>query len=174
MSDNLGSNIFPEKVVKTTGSNGTSYTSDVYSFEAWTNITLIYLVCMLIFIGISAPFTAAIFMIFYCRRINVKPVPTSHNLFGALAAIYMLVDYHFHWFFSEVIKLFFSHDNFMRVLYLNLALAIMHIILLLTGDGISKLADDNRGVATAYVIFFTILAYRLAIALIDNKIIHII
>lgn len=135
MSQN-SSSIFPEKIIKTNSDINGGFTSSVYTLEAWGNHVLFNLLFIGAFIIMLAPLVSVLFLFFYCCYITNKPIPNSHNLFGALAAIYFLVDFYHYWWLSQLITIFFSDENLHKLLYLNMGLVMTHIVFLLFGESI--------------------------------------
>jgi hypothetical protein len=132
----MDNNIFPEKIVRTTSADGSIMTSAVYTLEAWSNITIFGLIINLFLIGIFMPFVSALFLLFFCFGVKTRPIPNSHNLFGLLSSLYILIDFYKKWIFSSFIEIFFKTENIHEIQYINTGLLMVHFILLLFGQKI--------------------------------------
>lgn len=172
MSDNnfikaSDATLVPEKVVSTYGNDGSKHTSFVYSLESWATLNLFSIFAVIAFMLTFIPVASAIFLLFYLLRIHVRPLPNSHNLFGALASLYLLIDYHNGWVMSSLIGCFFSHQYQYLMLYANLALFFTNTILLFLGTTI--LGDSKSKIASILAVFILfIISFFISKGLIDN------
>ena len=136
--------IFPEKTIRTTGNDGTKYTSQVYSFEGWGTLSFYSMIFMIIFTGILAPFVSVIFLLLFAIYMNVEPIPNSHNVFGILGSIYMMIDIYNHWFLSFILRIFFDVELITQTICFNMALIITHLVLLLLGSDFYGLCGRSK------------------------------
>ena len=60
--------IFPEKIVKTRGSDGTSFTSEIYSLENWANLGIL-----------GFAIAAFFYFIFYTIAISINAFVVLHG-----------------------------------------------------------------------------------------------
>jgi len=172
MSDNnfikaSDASLVPEKVVSTYGNDGSKHTSFVYSLESWATLNLFSIFSVVAFILTFIPIASVIFFFFYLLRIHVRPLPNSHNLFGALASLYLLIDYHNGWVMSRLIGCFFSHQYQYLILYANLALLFTHTILLFLGTTILGSTRSRVASMIAVLVLF-IISFFISKGLIDS------
>lgn len=167
------SNLVPEKVITSYGNDGSKHTSFVYSLETWATFNLFSIFAILAFMLTLIPIVSAIFLIFLLLRIDAKPLPNSHNFFGGLAALYLLIDYHNGWLISRLIGCFFSYQYQYWMLYGNLALLFTHTFLFFLGDNIVAITKTKVG-SILIIILLVILSLITSRILIDNNFISFI
>jgi hypothetical protein len=169
----INNSIFPEKIIRTTGADGSKFTSQVYSFENWGNLSLISLFYFLGVLSVVAPFASAILLLFYVFSIDRIPSYCSHNFFGGLISLYLLIDIHKGWLFSVLIDIFTDPIEFKKVIYLQLGLLILHTILFFFGNVIYTFCFRNKFISFLVIAFMLYLTYNFSIFLIINKIVKI-
>jgi hypothetical protein len=169
----INNNIFPEKIVRTTGSDGSDFTSRIYSFENWGNLSLIGLFYFLAVLSVVAPLASGIFLLCYVLSIDRIPTFCSNNFFGGLVALYLLIDIHKGWIFSELIDVFTEPEEFKRVINFQLALLITHTFLFFGGSIVYNLCFRSKFISFLAIGFMVYLSYSIAIFLISNNIVKI-
>jgi len=169
----INNSIFPEKIVRTTGSNGTSFTSQVYSFENWGNLSLISLFYFLAVLSVIAPLASGLLLLFYVLSIDRIPTFCSHNFFGGIVALYLLIDIHKGWIFSELIDVFTEPHEFNRVINFQLALLIIHTLLFFGGGVVYNLCLRSKFLSFLLIGAMLYLSYYISIFLIANHIVKI-
>jgi hypothetical protein len=169
----INNSIFPEKIVRTTGSNGTSFTSQVYSFENWGNLSLISLFYFLAVLSVIAPLASGLLLLFYALSIDRIPTFCSHNFFGGIVALYLLIDIHKGWIFSELIDVFTEPHEFNRVINFQLALLIIHTLLFFGGGVVYNLCLRSKFLSFLLIGAMLYLSYYISIFLIANHIVKI-
>ena len=170
---NSDSSLVPEKVITTYGNDGSKHTSFVYSLESWATFNLFSIFAITAFMLTLIPIVSAIFLLFLLLRIDVRPLPNSHNLFGGIASLYLLIDYHNGWFVSELLGCFFSNQHQYWILYGNLALLFIHVFLFIFGNTLITLIKNKTWF---FFIIFVLLVLSLLVSriLIDNNFISFI
>ena len=169
----INNNIFPEKIVRTTGSDGTSFTSQIYSFENWGNLSLIGLFYFLAVLSVIAPMASGLLLLFYALSINRIPTFCSHNFFGGIIALYLLIDIHKGWIFSVLIDVFTDPDEFKMVINFQLALLITHTLLFFAGGIIYNFCLRSKFISFLAIGFMLYLSYFISMFLISNHIVKI-
>ena len=169
----INNSIFPDKIVRTTGSNGTSFTSQVYSFENWGNLSLISLFFFLGIVSVIAPLASALFLVFYVFSIDRIPTFSSHNFFGGIIALYLLIDIHKGWIFSILIDMITEPDDFKKVVMFQLGLLITHTILFFGGGVVYNLCLRSKFISFLVIGAMLYLSYLISMFLISNHIVKI-
>ncbi len=169
----INNSIFPEKIVRTTGSDGTSFTSQVYSFENWGNLSLISLFYFLAVVSLIAPMASALFLLFYVFSIDRIPTFCSHNFFGGIIALYLLIDIHKGWIFSVLIDVFTEPDEFKTVINFQLGLLITHTLLFFLGEVVYNLCFRSKFISFLAVGAILYFSYLVSTFLIFNHIVKI-
>lgn len=165
-------NIFPDEIVRTRGSDGTSYTSNVYSFETWKNLGFISILLILLTIAILGPVISVVFLILYAISIDKRPIILP--IIGLLISAYILVDMSNGWILSRMMSPFFNPQERLYMLYLNGGLVITNIILTLIGYEFYVISAGNKLLSFLYIAGITLVSYHLFEYLFVHKIINII
>ena len=169
MDKNL--NILPEKIVRTTDSEGKSFFSEIYSIDAWGDIGFIGLIFILFIFAIFAPVFAALVLLFYCLGINGKA--EGLNVIGVLTSAYVLFDLRKDWFISQLMTLFYDLKETQYVIYINAAMFLTHLIMLFIGNSFYNLTGRNKFISFVMILVVSLLSYYLAVFLIENNIINV-
>lgn len=166
--------IEPEHVVVTKGDDGTTHTSFVYSLENWATISMIGLVPSVVMMIVAPPIASAFLLLVYLFSFDGKHILRGVNIIGALAALYVLIDYHNGWFVSQLVGCFFSKEHQYWMLYCNLTMLILHAILYLFGASLVRLASFEKGIWMAYVLFLMLIIYQISKVIINHNVISFI
>jgi hypothetical protein len=141
--------IFPEKIVRSSGSDGTSFISEIYSLESWAEMGFWGIAFMVFFGTFISPFIAPIFLLFYCIEANKNPI--GLNVIGIFLPMYLLIDMHKGWLISILMIPLFSHEEIQFIKYVSAASILMHILILLFGQLVYNLCGKSR------IIFFVLI-----------------
>jgi hypothetical protein len=158
MNDNF--NLTPERIITTKSSDGSSSISSIYTFETWTNMTLLKLIVLFLISAILLPITSVIFLIAFCMVISFES--SWLNVFGILAGVYFILDQSHGWFISTIMKIFYDMNETRVVIILNGSLIVTHIILLFFGPLIYKVSNSNRLISLIFICLITFLSYLVA------------
>jgi hypothetical protein len=169
----INNNIFPEKIIRTTGSDGSNFTSRIYSFENWGNLSLIGLGYFFAVLAVIAPFASLVLLLFYTLSIDRIPSYCSHNFFGGIFSLYLLFDIHKGWLLSVLIDIFTEPEEFKQVIYLQIGLLILHTLLFFFGNLVYTLCLRSKFISFLAISFMVYISYNLGMFLITNNIIKI-
>ena len=164
-------NIAPEKVVKTTASDGTTFLTEIYSFDAYRENTFLKFIVIAIVAGLIAPGISALLLLFFCIDVQRKPIVL--NIIGILVPIYLLIDIHNGWIISLLMSLFFDDTEYRYVIYLNGGMILAHLICLIEHVRIYNLAKENKMSFFLSFLVISIVCYFISFLVISNNIIEI-
>lgn len=149
--------IFPEKIVKTRGSDGTSFISEIYSLESWAEMGFWGISFMIFFGTFLSPFIGPLFILFYCIEANRTPL--ALNVIGIFLPLYLLIDIHHGWLVSILMIPLFTHEQISLITYASATSILMHSVLLLIGDKLFNLCGKNRLILFIVICVATFIAY---------------
>jgi hypothetical protein len=160
--------LFPEKIVRTRGSDGTSFTSEIYSLETWTNITFMGFFVVLFFAMAIVPILSAIMILLFCIDIDRDSKPYGLPLLGLIISAYILIDIANNWPVGKVIR--FLNDGKITdyIVYINGATLIGNLILLISADMIFKESGKSTFVSFLLMVIITFFAYLFSMFVFDN------
>ena len=163
--------ILPEKIVRSKGSNGTSFTSEIYSFETWSNITFMGFLIALFFGLASVPILSAFMILLFCIDIDIDEKPYGLCLLGLVVSAYLLIDIANGWPASKVIR-FFNDDNSISgyIVYINGATLIGNIILLVSANTIFSISGKSSFVSLILMSLITFLSYFVSMFIFNHVI----
>lgn len=164
-------NILPEKIVRTRGSDGTKHTSEIYSLEAWSNITFMGFIIVLFFLISFVPIFSAFMILLFCIDIDRDDKPYELCLLGLAVSAYLLIDISNGWLAAKTIR-FFNDDNSISgyIVYLNGATLITTIILLISSNTIFNVSGKSNFLSFLIIGTITFFSYFVSMFIFDNVI----
>lgn len=171
MSFNTDSTIFPEKIIRTTGEDGTSYTSRVYSLETWRNLGFLGVILMILLVALFGPIVPALFLLFYC--IDIHRDPKLWNILAIGVAIYMLIDLHNGWILSIIMSPFYNAKELIYVTYVCGAMILANIVVLFFGPVFYSISHGKKFLSFLYVVGVSIICYSISKYVFTHNIIKI-
>lgn len=160
--------IFPEKVVKTRGSNGTSFTSEIYSLESWTNLNILGFAIISFFVLSFIPLLAALMLLLFCIDIDSDNKPYFLCVLGILISFYILVDINNGWIISKIIIFFYDKQRMHYVISLNIASLITSVVLLIFSNTIFFMSVKNNFISFIYIAVIFFIAYIFSDTVLTN------
>lgn len=151
----MNPNIFPEKIVRTTGTSG-GFMSEVYDIKTWGNLGFIGIVFLLAIVAIFAPVFAGLLLLYQC--LTKSDGDEGINIFSILFAIYILIDIKRKWFISIIMSPFYDSKEIIEVININGSLILLNLILLFFGGLIFKAFGQSRFI---YFLFTGIVGFVL-------------
>lgn len=149
--------IFPEKVVRTRGSDGTSFISEIYSLDSWAEMGFWGIAFMIFFGTFISPFIGPLCLLMYCFEANSKPI--GLNMIGILFPLYLLIDIHNGWIISIIMISLFKKEEIPIIEYVSATSILLHICLLLWGNLMFNILGKNRIIFFLILSVFSLLAY---------------
>jgi hypothetical protein len=116
---------------------------------------------------------SALFLLFYVFSIDRIPNFSSHNFFGGIIALYLLIDIHKGWIFSVLIDIFTEPDDFKKVVMFQLGLLITHALLFFGGGVVYNLCLRSKFISFLAVGAILYFSYLVSMFLITNHIVKI-
>ena len=160
--------IFPEKIVKTRGSDGTSFTSEIYSLENWANLGILGFAIAAFFILSFIPLLSALMLLLFCMDIDSDDKPYGLCIFGILISFYILVDINNGWIVSKILHFFYDKDKMHYVINLNLASLITCVVALIFSNTIFFMSAKNNFISFIYIAVIFFIAYLFSDAVLSN------
>ncbi len=149
--------IFPEKIVQTTGSDGTSFISQIYSLESWAEMGFWGIAFMTFFGTFLSPFIGPLFLLFYCIEANNTPI--GLNVIGIFLPLYLLIDISKGWLISILMIPLFTPEQILLIQYISATSILMHILILLFGQLVFTLCGKSKIILFIIMAATTVLAY---------------
>ena len=161
------SNIFPEKIVKSTKTSSGFFT-EVYSLEAWSNLTLIKFILIILVFFLVLPFVSMILLLMFCHDMNRTEKPYGLLIISLLGSLYLLFDIANNFIVSTLISLFYNIEKLHSIVYLNMSVVLTSLILIFFSDEIFKICGSKRRLAAAFIAITLFLGYHLSIVISKN------
>jgi hypothetical protein len=153
----MNNNIFPSHIVRTTNSDGSNSSSEIYSIEAIANQGLLFIIFWLILFGLFFPFVSVILGLIYIYIADESPKLLS--LFGIAICVYLLYDIKHEWFLSLLISQFSTGGELNNYVKITMGMLIVHSIYLLFGDILFELSFRKHWLFLIYSIIIWISSY---------------
>lgn len=167
--------VLPEKIIRTRGEDGKSYTSEIFSLDNWLNLnisTILLIPAILIFI-VFIPAISAFMLLIFCFKIDRDPKPVGYCISGLLVSLYLILDIHKGMIVSTIVAFFYNATETHYVIYFNGATLLSNFIVLLFSNTLYTMSGKSNFISFIYIALVTFFSYMIS-CFVFNHIIKII